>query len=77
MSKQKKFIEIKDEFLSFIENKTLIIHNAEFDIAHLNNELLICKENKISNKIIDTLILARNKFPGSQVSLDALANVIE
>ena len=72
LSKQKKFIEIKDEFLSFIENKTLIIHNAEFDIAHLNNELLICKENKISNKIIDTLILARNKFPGSQVSLDSL-----
>ena len=72
LSKQKKFIEIKDEFLNFIENKTLIIHNAEFDVAHLNNELLICKEDKISNKIIDTLILARNKFPGSQVSLDAL-----
>ena len=72
LSKQKKFIEIKDEFLNFIENKTLIIHNAEFDVTHLNNELLICKEDKISNKIIDTLILARNKFPGSQVSLDAL-----
>ncbi len=72
LSKQKKFIEIKDEFLTFISNKTLIIHNAEFDITHLNNELSICNEKKISNKIIDTLILARDKFPGSQVSLDAL-----
>jgi len=58
--------------LSFIENKRLIIHNAEFDIAHLNNELLICKENKIKNETLDTLILARDKFPGSQTSLDAL-----
>ena len=72
LSKQKKFIEIKDEFLDFIGNRTLIIHNAEFDISHLNNELSICNEKKISNKIIDTLILARDKFPGSQVSLDAL-----
>ena len=44
----------------------------QFDIAHLNNELLLCKEDKLSNKVIDTLILAREKFPGSQVSLDAL-----
>jgi len=72
LSKQKKFKEVKKEFLEFIKNKTLIIHNAEFDIAHLNNELLLCKEEKLSNKVIDTLILAREKFPGSQVSLDAL-----
>ena len=58
--------------MDFIGNRTLIIHNAEFDISHLNNELSICNEKKISNKIIDTLILARDKFPGSQVSLDAL-----
>ena len=72
LSKQNKFANIKDEFLSFIKNKRLIIHNADFDIAHINNELLLCGENKINNEILDTLILARNKFPGSQVSLDAL-----
>ena len=72
LSKQNKFANIKDEFLSFIKNKPLIIHNASFDIAHINNELLLCGENKINNEIIDTLTLARDKFPGSQVSLDAL-----
>ena len=72
LSKQNKFANIKDEFLSFIKNKRLIIHNADFDISHINNELLLCGENKINNEIIDTLTLARDKFPGSQVSLDAL-----
>ena len=72
LSKQKKFKEVKKEFLEFIKDKTLIIHNAEFDIAHLNNELSLCEDKKISNKIVDTLVLARGKFPGSQVSLDAL-----
>ena len=60
------------DFLAFIENKRLIIHNAEFDLAHLNNELLLNGEKKIGNEIIDTLILARDKFPGASVSLDAL-----
>ena len=72
LSKQKKFKEVKKEFLEFIKDKTLIIHNAEFDIAHLNNELSLCEDKKISNKIVDTLVVARDKFPGSQVSLDAL-----
>ena len=72
LSKQNKFSNIKDEFLSFIKNKRLIIHNADFDIAHINNELTLCGQNKIENEIVDTLVLARNKFPGSQVSLDAL-----
>ena len=72
LSKQNKFVDIKDEFLSFIKDKRLIIHNADFDIAHINNELLLCGENKIDNEIVDTLTLARDKFPGSQVSLDAL-----
>ena len=72
LSKQNKFENIKDEFLSFIKNKRLIIHNADFDIAHINNELLLCGKNKIDNEIVDTLTLARDKFPGSQVSLDAL-----
>ena len=72
LSKQKKFSEIKDVFLNFIKNKKLIIHNAEFDLAHLNNELSLCDVEKISNEVVDTLVLARDKFPGSQVSLDAL-----
>ncbi len=69
---KKKFKEIGDEFLSFIKNKRLIIHNAEFDLAHLNNELNLLGKKKIENEIVDTLILARDKFPGSPVSLDAL-----
>ena len=72
LSDKKKFNEIKDEFLNFIKNKKLIIHNAEFDIAHLNNELGLIGKKKLENEIIDTLVLARNKFPGSSVSLDAL-----
>ena len=72
LSKQKKFTEISDEFLNFIKNKRLIIHNAEFDISHLNNELKLLGKNKINNEIIDTLSLARDKHPGSAVSLDAL-----
>ena len=50
----------------------MIIHNAVFDLEHLNNELSICGDDKLSNEVVDTLILARDKFPGSQVSLDAL-----
>ena len=72
LSDKKKFKEIKEEFLNFIKNKRLIIHNAEFDIAHLNNELDLIGKKKLENEIIDTLVLARNKFPGSSVSLDAL-----
>tara|TARA_B100001559_G_scaffold285732_1_gene261751 strand:- start:109 stop:774 length:666 start_codon:yes stop_codon:yes gene_type:complete len=72
LSKQKKFREIGSEFLEFIKDKKLIIHNAEFDLSHLNNELKLLGKGKIENEIVDTLILARDKFPGSQVSLDAL-----
>ena len=60
-----------EEFLNFIDGKRLIIHNAEFDLSHLNNELEIIGK-KINNEIVDTLILARDKFPGSSTSLDAL-----
>jgi len=72
LAKQIKFSEIGDKFLEFIKDKRLIIHNAEFDIGHLNNELSIFGKKKITNEVIDTLILARDKFPGSPVSLDAL-----
>ena len=72
LSKQKKFNEVGEEFLQFIKGKKLIIHNAEFDLAHLNNELSLISKKNIDNEIIDTLILARDKFPGAPVSLDAL-----
>ena len=72
LSSQKKFYEIVNDFLAFIENKKLIIHNAEFDLSHLNNELKLIGKEKIDNKILDTLKLAKDKFPGSQISLDAL-----
>ena len=72
LSDKMKFREIADDFLRFIKDKRLIIHNAEFDLSHLNNELQIIGKNKIVNEVIDTVSLARNKFPGSQISLDAL-----
>ena len=72
LAEQKKFKDIGDLFLEFIKDKRLIIHNADFDLGHLNNELAILGKKKINNEIIDTLILARDKFPGSPVSLDAL-----
>ncbi len=72
LAKQKKFNEIGNEFLEFIKDKRLIIHNAEFDLAHINHELKLLGKDKLNNEIVDTLILARDKFPGSPVSLDAL-----
>ncbi len=69
---KKKFNEVVEDFLSFINGKRLIIHNAEFDLAHLNTELGLIGKDKINNEIIDTLILSREKFPGSSVSLDSL-----
>ena len=72
LSSQKKFIEIVEEFLEFIKDKKIIIHNAEFDLTHINNELNLLGKKKINNEIVDTLILARDKFPGSPASLDAL-----
>jgi DNA polymerase-3 subunit epsilon len=72
LAKQKKFLDIAHEFLEFIKGKKLIIHNAEFDLGHLNNELSILGKKKLDNNIVDTLTLARDKFPGSPVSLDAL-----
>ena len=72
LSKQKKFSQVANDFIEFIKNKRLVIHNAEFDLAHLNNELNLFGKNNIENEIVDTLTLARDKYPGSQVSLDAL-----
>ena len=72
LASQKKFSDVGEEFLEFIKDKRLIIHNAEFDLGHLNNELSLFGKKKIENEVVDTLILARDKFPGSPVSLDAL-----
>ena len=73
LSDKKKFSEIVDEFLDFISNKKIVIHNAEFDISHLNNELSLIGKPKINKEdTVDTLDIARNKFPGSGISLDAL-----
>ena len=72
LSKQKSFDQIVDQFLNFIKEKRLVIHNADFDLSHLNNEMKILGKENIKNEIVDTLTLARNKFPGSSISLDAL-----
>ena len=73
LATQKKFSQVVDEFLNFIDNKRLVIHNAEFDLSHLNNELELLGKKKLnSENVIDTLALARDKFPGSPISLDAL-----
>ena len=72
LSKKIKFKEIADKFLNFINGKRLIIHNAEFDLSHLNNELKIIGKETLKNEVVDTLTLARDKFPGSPSSLDAL-----
>ncbi len=73
LSKKKKFAEISKEFIEFIKNKKIIIHNASFDLSFLNYELKLAKEKIIvKESVIDTLEIARQKFPGSQNSLDAL-----
>ena len=67
------FVDIAGEFVEFIKDARLIIHNAKFDLKFLNHELLLVKHSQIiSHEIIDTLLLARKKFPGSPANLDAL-----
>ena len=73
LSNKKTFLEISENFINFIKNKKIIIHNAPFDLSFLNYELkLIKKETIDKTNVIDTLELARQKYPGSQNSLDAL-----
>ena len=77
-----RFIDIVDEFLEFIKDSELLIHNAEFDVGFLNNELkLIPGKNSLidqmTEKIIDTLQIAREKHPGQRNSLDALVQRYE
>jgi len=73
LSKQKTFAEISDDFLNFIKDKKLIIHNAPFDLSFLNYELKLINKKTIDIKnVVDTLQIARSKYPGAQNSLDAL-----
>ena len=73
LSDKKIFSEIVEEFLNFIEGKKLIIHNAPFDLSFLDYELKLINKKTINRKnVIDTLELARSKYPGAQNSLDAL-----
>ena len=73
LKSKKKFSEIVESFLEFIGEKKLIIHNADFDLAHINNELRLLKKDIIKKyRVIDTLEIARKKFPGASVNLDAL-----
>ncbi len=68
-----KFGEVAEEFLEFIGTSKLVIHNAKFDLKFLNFELsLLNKPSLSNNEIIDTMILARAKYPGQRASLDAL-----
>lgn len=67
------FKEISEEFLEFINNGRLVIHNAAFDIKFLNHELSLVKKSPLDlGNVIDTLTIARRKFPGARVNLDAL-----
>ena len=72
LASKEKFKDVADSFLKFIKDKKLIIHNAEFDLSHLNNELKLLGLKKLENEVVDTLVLARNKFPGSSINLDSL-----
>ena len=73
LSDKKTFSEIAESFLKFIKDKKIIIHNAAFDLSFLNYEFRLINQKAINkNNIIDTLEIARLKYPGSQNSLDAL-----
>jgi len=73
LSSKKKFVEIAENFLNFIKDKKIIIHNASFDLSFLNHELKLINKKAIDkNNVIDTLEIARSKFPGAQNSLDSL-----
>jgi DNA polymerase-3 subunit epsilon len=68
-----KFAEVADEFAEFIKDKKIIIHNAPFDLGFLNHELRLVKKNEINkDQVVDSLEIARGKFPGTSNSLDAL-----
>ena len=67
-----KFIDIADQFINFISDSKIVIHNAPFDLAFINSELRKCNKEELDNIIIDTLMLAKKMFVGQSVSLDSL-----
>jgi len=78
LSGQKKFFDVADDFLAFIADAPLVIHNAAFDLKFLNAELaLIGRDGIDDNRAIDTVLIARQKFPGARASLDALCQRFE
>jgi DNA polymerase-3 subunit epsilon len=73
LKNKETFDKVADEFLNFIKEKKIIIHNAQFDLSFLDGELGLIQKEKINKKlVIDSLMVARNKFPGTSNSLDAL-----
>jgi len=72
LSDKPKFVDIVDEFLEFLGPDPLVIHNAKFDMGFLNNELELHEKSILDNPVVDSLIVARKKFPGAQNNLDAL-----
>jgi DNA polymerase-3 subunit epsilon len=74
LKNEPKFPEIANDFLNFIEDGILVIHNAGFDITFLNNELALSQMARMDNEIIDTLILARKNYTGERASLNALCD---
>ena len=74
LSDKPKFADIADDFLEFLSGGKLVIHNAAFDLSFINAELgWIGRPQLSENLVIDTVAIARNKFPGSPASLDALS----
>ena len=72
LSDKKIFRKIADEFLEFVSDSPIVAHNVDFDLGFLNYELSNCEKDRLTNKTIDTVAIAREKFPGQSVSLDAL-----
>ena len=76
LSDKETFEQIADEFLNFVKDKKIIIHNASFDLGFLNGELGLIQKEEINKKfVVDSLEVARNKFPGTSNSLDALCKI--
>ena len=72
------FEDVADKFLNFIEDSQIIAHNANFDVGFLNHELEKISKPQIANdRIVDTVVIARNRFPGQQVNLDALVKKLK
>ena len=72
------FEDVADDFLSFIQDSFIIAHNANFDVGFLNHELeKISKPTIDKDRVVDTVVIARNRFPGQQVNLDALVKKLK